>query len=72
MGYDERRLPKIREAMQASTLRVTEVREPDDVRVHEVDPITLRQSEQPVDALRCEHPFAPHRGWQGHAERTPQ
>jgi hypothetical protein len=51
---------------------VTEVREPDDVRVHEVDPITLRQSEQPVDALPCERPFAAHAGWQRHVERTPR
>ena len=71
MGYDERRIPKIREAMEASQLRVTEVREPGDVRVHEVDPITLRQSEQPVDAILCERPFAAHSGWKGHVERTP-
>ncbi len=71
MGYDERLLPKIREAMAAQTLRVTEVREPGDVRIHEVDAITLVQREQPVDALACRHPFAAHPGWQGHVERVP-
>jgi uncharacterized protein (DUF362 family) len=71
MGYDERRLPKIREAMAARALRVTEVREPSDVQVCEVDATTLVQRAQPVDAIRCERVFAPHPGWRGHVERVP-
>ena len=71
MGYDERRLPKIREAMAAGALRVTEVRETSDVQVCEVDTTTLVQRPQPVDAIRCERVFAAHPGWRGQVERAP-
>jgi uncharacterized protein (DUF362 family) len=71
MGYDERRVPKIREAMAAETLRVTDVREPGDVTIHEVDAISLEQRALPVDALGCARIFDPHPGWRGQLERAP-
>jgi uncharacterized protein (DUF362 family) len=67
MGFDEQRIPKIREAMRDEGLRVTDVRRVEDVRVGEAvagDP-TLRG----LDDIVCDRVFRPHPGWSGHLER---
>jgi hypothetical protein len=68
MGFDWRRIPKIREAMAGDTLRVTQVREPADVTVWESEG-SVRQARSLAD-IPCERPFAPHPGWRDHIEQT--
>jgi len=69
MGFDEAKIPKLRESMQSETLRVTQVRHPDQVQVMEVSADTFAGGLRGLDELRCETPFTPHAGWRGHIER---
>lgn len=71
MGFDERKIPKVREAMDDTGLRVTGVRSPDDVEVVEVDAASFETRSRSVDGLRSEESFVAHPGWRGHLERTP-
>jgi hypothetical protein len=71
MGFDERRIPKVSEAINASRLRITEVRKPEDVEVIEVDPDSGVLRSQPLGELATMRPFLPHGGWEGHIERAP-
>jgi uncharacterized protein (DUF362 family) len=70
MGFDEQKLPKLREAMAGSDLRVTAVRDASDVRVHEVDPQGFGKVERRLDELRAERVFEAHPGWRGYVERA--
>ncbi len=69
MGFDEQNLPKVREPMSDTGLRITRVRSPEDVEVAEggAGELTLRT----LDDLTCDGVFRPHPGWAGHLERTP-
>ncbi len=73
MGFDETRIPKIREIMASTTLRVTEVRESGDVEIAESAsgaenaPGSLRV--YALDELECPRPFTPHPGWLNHIEK---
>lgn len=68
MGFDERRIPKVRAAMDDEGPRVTSVRSVDQVVVHSHDPNgTARRAA--LDEIDCARPFVPHRGWRGHIER---
>lgn len=70
MGFDESRIPKVRECMQSDDLRVTDVRVPADVEIGEP---TLQSDEirrYALDEMRCERPFLPHPGWRNAIERT--
>jgi uncharacterized protein (DUF362 family) len=69
MGFDEERLPKLREPMRDTQLRITAVRSPADVEVCEVDPSGLSERRLRLDQLEAPRPFAPHPGWRGHLER---
>jgi uncharacterized protein (DUF362 family) len=71
MGFDERKIPKVREAMRDTGLRVTRVRSPGDVEVVEVDAANFEARPLDVDALRVEKGFVAHSGWREHVERTP-
>jgi len=71
MGFDEARLPKLREPMAQQALRVTEVRSPADVVVREVDGDRLQVQQKRLDDLEAVHAFVPHPGWQGRVERDP-
>jgi uncharacterized protein (DUF362 family) len=71
MGFDERRIPKIWEAMNDAGLRVTAVRSPADVEAIEVDSATFEATPRSLDALRSAECFSAHPGWRGHLERTP-
>jgi len=68
MGFDEQRIPKVREAISDTGLRVTAVRAAEDVGVGEsvAGRIVLRG----LDELRSDGVFRPHPGWAGHLERT--
>jgi len=70
MGFDEARLPKVREAMTSNTLRLSPVRSPDDVTVVESPPDGGPLRELGLDALAAGESFAAHPGWQGHVERA--
>ncbi len=71
MGFDEERLPKLREPMRDTGLRITAVRSPADVEVVEVDPSGFGEQRRSLDELEARRPFAPHSGWRGHIERRP-
>jgi hypothetical protein len=70
MGFDERKLPKVWEAMNDMGLRVTGVHSSDDVEVVEVDAASFEARRRTVDALRSEESFVAHSGWRGHVERA--
>jgi len=71
MGFDEQKIPKIREPMADQRLRITCVRNPDDVVVNEVDARNLDLRSRPLSEIRCERVFLAHPGWVGHIERSP-
>jgi uncharacterized protein (DUF362 family) len=66
-GFDEQRIPKIREAVIDPGPRMTSVHEASDVEVREVR--GGRRRTVALDAITCERPFEPHAGWKGHLER---
>jgi uncharacterized protein (DUF362 family) len=70
MGFDEQRIPKIREAMTGEMLRVSAVRDPDDVRVYEVSRNDARMISRRLDEIVGERVFEAHPGWRGHVERA--
>ncbi len=67
MGFDEQRIPKLREAMAATELRIGAVRDPAELRVVEADG-EGRTREVALEALAPERSFLPHPGWRGHLE----
>jgi len=69
MGFDENRIPKLREAMQDAGPRVTGVRRGEDVRVFEVSTESFEVHPRTLDEVRAEHAFLPHPGWRGFVER---
>jgi uncharacterized protein (DUF362 family) len=70
MGFDEMKLPKIREAMNGNLLRVTSVSQPDSVRVVEAEAETFALSEYSIREISAPRVFEPHPGWRGQIERT--
>jgi uncharacterized protein (DUF362 family) len=72
MGFDEARIPKIREAMTTSGLPLTAVRRPGEVRVLEAEPDGGTPAERSLDEIVANRPFLAHAGWQGHVERAQQ
>ena len=72
MGFEERNIPKIREPMNDTRLRITEVRQADDVRVFELAEGDAGPRERRLDELACDRVFEPHPGWLGKLERTPR
>jgi uncharacterized protein (DUF362 family) len=69
MGFDEAKIPKIWESMKRDELRVTDVRDPSEVVVAEVNADDFGERELRLEDLRAERAFAPHPGWRGHLER---
>jgi uncharacterized protein (DUF362 family) len=69
MGFDEQRIPKVREAMRDRELRFTAVSSPEDVEVAEVaeDGRTLRSAG--LEEYRAREPFLAHPGWRGQVEQ---
>ena len=72
IGFDERKIAKIREPMTDPELRVTAVRDPGDVRVFEVSGGDEHPREQSLDEIEADRAFEAHPGWRGHVERTPR
>jgi len=70
MGFDEARLPKVREAMADEGPRVTEVREPGQISVMEVSAEDFAWRERTLDEIADDVPFEPHVGWKDFVERT--
>lgn len=69
MGFDPRKLPKLREPMASETLRITEVRTEEDVVVGEVDASDFAAVDKPIRDVAAGTPFTPHAGWRGHVEK---
>jgi uncharacterized protein (DUF362 family) len=69
MGFDERRIAKVREALRDPGPRLTGARSVADVRAFEADARTFTVAERSLDSLLNEKPFAAHPGWRGHIER---
>jgi hypothetical protein len=67
MGFDEQRLPKLREALAATAWPIGAVRGAADVRAFEAD-ADGRTREVALAELAPERAFAPHSGWRGHLE----
>jgi uncharacterized protein (DUF362 family) len=69
MGFDAQKVPKVRESLADTGLRVTRVRRPEDVLVRETDAAASRIADHSVADIRSERTFEPHAGWRGHLER---
>jgi len=70
MGFDEGKIPKVREVMRDSGPRITGVRWISDVRINEIQVESLQRHELGLDDLRADRIFEAHPGWQGHVEKT--
>jgi uncharacterized protein (DUF362 family) len=71
MGFDEDRIPKVREALRGGPLPLTTARRPEDVRIFEAARVGAPPRELPLDALEPDAGgFRPHPGWSGHVEKT--
>lgn len=70
MGFDERWIPKVSEAINASRLRFTAVRGAEDVEVAELDLDSEAPLSRPLGELAPMRAFLPHPGWEGHIERA--
>ena len=70
MGFDERKLPKLSEAMRDAGPRVTAVRDATDVSVGEVAPGSFEVRDVRLDDLCAARTFVAHPGWAGHVERS--
>ena len=69
MGFDERRIAKVREALRDPGPRLTALRGPEDVRVFEGSARGFEADERPLASLAAAKPFLAHPGWRGHVER---
>jgi uncharacterized protein (DUF362 family) len=69
MGFDERNFPKVWEPMHDAALRITEVRDPDDVTVFETIIGSDDVRQRKLGDIARAREFAAHPGWVGHAER---
>jgi uncharacterized protein (DUF362 family) len=70
MGFDERRIPKVREALAATELPIGGLRSADELQVVLAD-AEGRTREVALAALAPERSFLPHSGWRGHLEAGP-
>jgi uncharacterized protein (DUF362 family) len=69
MGFDERRIAKVREALRDRGPRLSEARSAADVRAFEADARSFAVEERALEALAGGRPFLAHSGWRGHIER---
>jgi len=70
MGFDEQRIPKLREAMATSALRIGSVRRPEDVHLVLADADGATH-EIGLDTLAPDACFTAHPGWRGRLEARP-
>jgi uncharacterized protein (DUF362 family) len=69
MGFDERKLPKLRGPMEDEGPRITAVRSAADVEVGCVDEPGADPKRIELDDIVAAKVFEPHAGWVGHVER---
>ena len=69
MGFDEKKLEKLRGPMEDAGPRITAVRRPEEVRVGEVARGAAQAQERTLEEIRWERAFVAHAGWVGHVER---
>ncbi len=69
MGFDERKISKVWEAMSDTGPRITEVRNTSDVAVGLVASDDCALRDVSLDEVHAERVFVPHLGWQNHIER---
>jgi hypothetical protein len=69
MGFDERRIAMVREALRDRGPRLTALLRAEDVRVFEGSARGFEADERPLASLAPEKPFRAHPGWRGHVER---
>ncbi len=69
MGFDEQKIPKIREAMRDTGARITRLHDPGEVRLVEASTDDFRVRARDLDELCPERPFSAHPGWSGFVER---
>ncbi|MCG8587999.1 MAG: DUF362 domain-containing protein, partial [Proteobacteria bacterium] len=70
MGFDERRIEKLWGPIEDEGPRITAVRDPADVRVHQVDAGSFDVRELSLDQVESDRTFVAHPGWRGHIERA--
>jgi uncharacterized protein (DUF362 family) len=70
MGFDEQRIPKVREALAATELPIGGLRGAAELQVVAAD-AEGRTREVALAALAPERGFLPHSGWRGHLEAGP-
>ncbi len=70
MGFDWRRIPKVREALESRVLPLTGLAGPEEVLVRELGPGEVAPRERPLPEVPLLRPFEPHPGWRGAIEAT--
>jgi uncharacterized protein (DUF362 family) len=68
MGFDWRRIPKIRETMRGAHPAITKVRDPADVCVWETSPGVRAPVSRRIEEIPCIRVFEAHPGWRGRIE----
>jgi hypothetical protein len=71
MGFDERRIAKVREALRDRGPRLTALSGAAELRVTESDARDFARAERTLAALAPARPFLAHPGWRGHIEGLP-
>jgi uncharacterized protein (DUF362 family) len=69
MGFDEKKLAKLRGPMEDEGPRITAIRSGSEVRVGEIERGSEAAAEKSLDEISWERAFVPHAGWVGHVER---
>lgn len=69
MGFDERKLAKLRGPMEDPGPRITKVHLPTDVEVGEIARGATEVTMRSLDEIAWDRTFVPHAGWVGHVER---
>jgi uncharacterized protein (DUF362 family) len=70
MGFDENKLPKLREPMRDAGPRITAIRSSKEVCVGEMMIGAESVRDRSLDEISWERAFVPHAGWVGHVERA--
>jgi hypothetical protein len=68
MGFDPRRVAKVREALRDAGPRLSQAKSGADVSVFEASARSFEVAPRPLDALATGRPFTAHAGWRGHIE----
>ena len=72
MGFDPRRVAKVREALRDAGPRLSDARSAADVQLFEASARSFEVSPRSLDSLVTGRPFVAHPGWRGHIEGEAQ